>query len=191
MVDEPSADETIQILQGVKKLYEEHHQLLISQEAIDAAVSFSTRYITDRFLPDKAIDLIDEAASRVRMYKSPEALKLKEVATELRGVRADITQADEEGAADVIDGLRLREMDLRESLQDLRSKWGRKENWPTVTDEDVAEVVGMWTGIPVTQIAQEESFRLLQMEKGLHERIIARMRQSIQFPKRSGVQGQV
>ncbi len=172
MVDEPSADETIQILQGVKKLYEEHHQLLISQEAIDAAVSFSTRYITDRFLPDKAIDLIDEAASRVRMYKSPEALKLKEVATELRGVRADITQADEEGAADVIDGLRLREMDLRESLQDLRSKWGRKENWPTVTDEDVAEVVGMWTGIPVTQIAQEESFRLLQMEKGLHERII-------------------
>ncbi len=172
MVDEPSADETIQILQGVKKLYEEHHQLLISPEAIDAAVSLSTRYITDRFLPDKAIDLIDEAASRVRMYKSPEALKLKELATELRGVRENITLADEEGAADVIDGLRLREMDLRESLQDLRSKWGRKENWPTVSDEDVAEVVGMWTGIPVTQIAQEESFRLLQMEKGLHERIV-------------------
>lgn len=172
MVDEPTAEETIQILQGVKKLYEEHHQLLISTEAIDAAVNLSSRYITDRFLPDKAIDVIDEAASRVRMYKSPEAMKLKELTTELRQVRGDIVRADEEGEADKVDGLRLRELDLRESLQDLRSKWGRKENWPTVSAEDVSEVVGMWTGIPVSQIAQEESFRLLKMEEGLHERIV-------------------
>ncbi|MBN1264883.1 MAG: ATP-dependent Clp protease ATP-binding subunit [Anaerolineales bacterium] len=172
MVDEPTPEETVQILQGVKKLYEEHHQLLISQEAIDAAVSLSTRYITDRFLPDKAIDLIDEAASRVRMYKSPEAVKLKELTTRLREVRADIARADEEGASEEIGALRLEEISQRDSLQELRSMWGRKENWPTVTSEDVAEVVGMWTGIPVTQIAQEESYRLLQMEQSLHERII-------------------
>lgn len=172
MVDEPTDEETVLILKGVKKLYEEHHQLLISEEAIDTAVSLSTRYITDRFLPDKAIDVIDEAASRVRMYKSPEAVKLKELTTRLREVRADIAQADQEGKTEEIGKLRLEEVDLRESLKDLRSKWGRKENWPTVTAEDVAEVVGMWTGIPVTQIAQEESFRLLQMEQGLHERII-------------------
>ena len=172
MVEEPSVEESIIILQGVKGPYEEHHRLEITQEAVEAAVHLSARYVTDRFLPDKAIDLIDESASRVRMYKSPEALSLKKTVEELRDTRKAHTEAVDEARFDDAQELVQREEKLEEKLANLRAGWSHSDKSPKVTAEDIAEVVAMWTGIPVMQIAQEESERLLQMEDELHKRIV-------------------
>ncbi|MBN2554923.1 MAG: ATP-dependent Clp protease ATP-binding subunit [Anaerolineales bacterium] len=171
MVEEPSIEETIDILRGIRKPYEEHHKLDISDAALEAAALLSARYVPDRFLPDKAIDLIDESASRVRMYKSPEAVSLKRIVQELRQTRQARADAEDELSAESL-LLQDRERGLEEELKQLRTAWDRKEGGPEVTAEDIAEVVAMWTGVPVTQLASEESERLLRMEDALHERII-------------------
>lgn len=172
MVEEPTVEESIDILKGVKGPYEEHHRLEITEEAVEAAVHLSARYVTDRFLPDKAIDLIDESASRVRMYKSPEALSLKQTVDELRETRQAHAQAVEDERFDDAQELVEREDKLEEKLANLRAGWSHSDKSVKVTADDIAEVVAMWTGIPVMQIAQEETERLLQMEDELHKRII-------------------
>ena len=172
IVEEPSVEETIQILHGIRKPYEEHHKLVITDEALEAAALLSSRYVTERFLPDKAIDLIDETSSRVRMYKSPAAKTMRQTMDDLKATRQAHAQAVEEARFDDAQELMTRETELEQKLTQLRAGWERNDNSPRVTAEDIAEVVSMWTGVPVTQIAQEESVRLLLMEKALHERII-------------------
>ena len=171
MVDEPTIDETIEILRGVRTAYEEHHRLTISDEALNAAAHLSARYVTERFLPDKAIDLIDESSSRVRMYKSQAAKTAKDLMTQLKGLRQDHALALEDGRADDAQDLQERMDELERQLEFLRTGWDRATS-PTVTSEDIAEVVAMWTGVPVMQIAQAESERLLQMEGDLQKHII-------------------
>jgi len=171
-VGEPSIEETIDILRGVRTPYENHHKLIITDEALEAATHLSARYVPDRFLPDKAIDLIDESASRVRMYKSPTARSLKETMLELRETREAHAAAIEEARFDDAQELMEREAALEERMAQLRAGWERSDDSPRVTADDIAEVVSMWTGVPLMQIAQEESERLLQMESALHERII-------------------
>ncbi len=171
MVEEPSIDETIAILRGVRTAYEEHHRLTIADEALDAAAHLSARYVTERFLPDKAIDLIDETSSRVRMYKSAAAKSAKEVVTRLRELRQSHTLALEEGHAEEAEEFQHKIDETNQQLEFLRTGWDRA-NSPVVTAEDIAEVVSMWTGVPVMQIAQEESRRLLQMEADLSKAII-------------------
>ena len=170
-VDEPSIDETISILHGIKPRYEEHHKLTITDDAINAAARLSARYVPDRFLPDKAIDLIDEAGSRVRMYKSPEAKAFRETMTDLKIVKEDYAIALEEARQDDAQEFMRRQVELEEKLNRLRAGWDQT-NSPILNAGDIAEVLAMWTGIPVTQIAEEESKRLLKMEEALHERII-------------------
>ncbi|MCW5878148.1 MAG: ATP-dependent Clp protease ATP-binding subunit [Anaerolineales bacterium] len=171
LVDEPSVDETIEILRGVRPAYEEHHRLRISDEALEAAAQLSARYVTERFLPDKAIDLIDESASRVRMYKSPAAQEAKSITEQLKDVRRKRLEAEDEGREEESEALRSQEGDLEGSLDALRTTWDR-DNSPVVGTEDIAELISMWTGVPVMQIAQEESERLLHMEEELHKAIV-------------------
>jgi ATP-dependent Clp protease ATP-binding subunit ClpC len=171
MVEEPSIEETIDILRGVRSAYEEHHRLTISDDALDAAVHLSARYVTERFLPDKAIDLIDESSSRVRMYKSPAAKTAKDLMTQLREIRQNAALALEDGRNDDAQDYLERQEALERQLERLRTGWDRS-NSPVVTAQDIAEVVSMWTGVPVMQIAQEESQRLLQMEDELRKHII-------------------
>jgi len=170
-VDEPSIEETIEILRGVKGAYEEHHKLVITDEAIAAAAHLSARYVPDRFLPDKAIDLIDESSSRVRMYKSPAAKSLKQAIGDLRNIRSEHQLALEEDRLDDAQELINRQAEVEARLEQMRSGWDRTSG-PMVTAEDIAEVVSMWTGVPVTQITEEETSRLLKMEAALHERIV-------------------
>ncbi|MBI5052935.1 MAG: ATP-dependent Clp protease ATP-binding subunit [Chloroflexi bacterium] len=170
-VDEPTIDETISILHGVKPRYEEHHKLTITDDAINAAARLSARYVPDRFLPDKAIDLIDEAGSRVRMYKSPEAKAFRETMSDLKIAKEDYAVALEEARQDDAQEFMRRQVELEEKLNRLRAGWDQT-NSPVLNATDIAEVLAMWTGIPVTQIAEEESKRLLKMEEALHERII-------------------
>jgi ATP-dependent Clp protease ATP-binding subunit ClpC len=172
MVEEPSIEETIDILRGVRRPYEEHHKLLITDEALESAVHLSARYVTDRFLPDKAIDLIDESASRVRMYKSEEAISLREIIKELRKVRDNYNQAVDQNRQDDAQIFADQESELEDRLEQLQSAWDRSESGTQVTEDDIAEVVSMWTGVPVMQLAEAESERLLQMEDALHNRII-------------------
>ena len=171
VVEEPSVDETIDILQGIRSAYEEHHQLNISDEALESAARLSARYVSDRFLPDKAIDLIDEAASRVRMYKSPAAQESKRLMAELRELRQKRTAAEENELLEEAERLLQEEEDFENQLDKIRNEWNR-DNSPVVSVDDIAEVVSMWTGVPVMQMAQEESQRLLQMEEELSSRII-------------------
>ncbi len=170
-VDEPTEEETIEILKGIRSAYEEHHHLVISDEALEAATRLSSRYVTERFLPDKAIDLIDESSSRVRMYKSPAAKEAKGLFSALRTARQNRSLAQEEGNSDDIKEWEERETDLGEQIERLRSGWDRAKS-PVVTAEDIAEVVSMWTGVPLMQLAEEESQRLLKMEEELQKAII-------------------
>ncbi|HQZ70769.1 MAG: ATP-dependent Clp protease ATP-binding subunit [Anaerolineae bacterium] len=169
-VDEPSVEDTIKILHGLRSRYEEHHRLTISDEALDAAAHLAARYISDRHLPDKAIDLVDEAASRVRMYKVPSAPGFAGLLDRLKEARAGKEAAFREERFD--DAVRLREEErrLQEDLDQLREE---NPTGLTVTDADIAEVVAMWTGVPVVRIAGEEGERLLQMEQALHQRIVS------------------
>jgi ATP-dependent Clp protease ATP-binding subunit ClpC len=171
VVEEPSIEETIEILRGVRSAYEEHHRLTISDDALNAAAHLSARYVTERFLPDKAIDLIDESSSRVRMYKSPSAQTAKDLMSQLREIRANHALALEDGRHDDAQDFLDRQESLEQQLERLRTGWDRASS-PVVTAEDIAEVVSMWTGVPVMQIAQEESQRLLQMEEDLQKHII-------------------
>ncbi|HCR71078.1 MAG TPA: NDP-hexose 4-ketoreductase, partial [Anaerolineae bacterium] len=170
-VDEPSEEETIQILKGIRNAYEEHHHLVISDEALEAAAHLSSRYVTERFLPDKAIDLIDESSSRVRMYKSHAAKHAKDLFTQLRQARQNRALAQEDANQEDLREWQERESDLSEQIERLRTGWDRT-NSPVVSAEDIAEVVSMWTGVPLMQLAEEESKRLLKMEDELRKGII-------------------
>ncbi|MCB0119647.1 MAG: ATP-dependent Clp protease ATP-binding subunit, partial [Anaerolineales bacterium] len=170
-VDEPSEDETIEILKGIRSAYEEHHHLVISDDALKAAAHLSTRYVTDRFLPDKAIDLIDESSSRVRMYKSPAAKQAKDLFSQLRQARQNRSLANEEGNTEDVREWEERELDLSQQIERLRTGWDRA-NSPVVSAEDIAEVVSMWTGVPLMQLTEEESHRLLKMEEELRKAIV-------------------
>jgi len=172
LVEEPTIEDTVTILKGIRAVYEEHHKLEITEDALVAAANLSARYVPDRYLPDKAIDLIDEAASRVRMYKSPEASSLREAYVSLKSLQKEKNEAiTSERFDDAID-LRYREVQLRHQLDQMRTTWDAASGKPMVTAEDVAEVVAMWTGVPVRRIAGEESERLLAMEVALHERVV-------------------
>jgi ATP-dependent Clp protease ATP-binding subunit ClpC len=173
-VEEPSVDETVEILRGVKEKYEEHHQLEITDAAIQSAASLASRFIADRFLPDKAIDLIDEASSRVRIHHSTTPLSVKEASKLLDGVRKEkddaISGRQYEHAAE----LRDREVSLSEKLESITKEWEEEkgDQQPIVAEENIEEVVSMWTGIPVTRLAAAESERLINMEEELHKNVI-------------------
>ena len=173
-VDEPSIEETISILEGVRELYEEHHRLKISDEALKAAANLAARYVTDRFMPDKAIDLIDEAASRVRMQRSAAPPSLREAMVGLQSLQRELDAAVNGRDYELAAELRDRERKLRDRIesqeQELKDSQVLDETY--VTEEDIAEVVSMWTGIPLVRIAGEESERLLHMEEALHQRIV-------------------
>ena len=173
-VEEPSVDETVDILRGVKEKYEEHHNLEISDEALRSAASLASRFIADRFLPDKAIDLIDEAASRVRIHFSTAPLSVKEVSRMLDSVRKEKDEAISGRQYEFAAELRDREVNLTEKLEKLRDEWEeeRGDDQPVVDEENIEEVVSMWTGIPVTRLAATESERLINMENVLHETVI-------------------
>jgi len=178
-VEEPTESETVDILKGIKKRYEEHHKLTILDEALEAAAHLATRYIADRFLPDKAIDLVDEAASRVRIRKTSMPLSVKEVGKALENVRKDKDEAVAQQQYEYAAELTQREQSLREKVEQLEKEWQEEgqesdqaQELPVVTAEDIAEVASMWTGIPVTRLATEESQRLLQMEENLHVRVV-------------------
>jgi ATP-dependent Clp protease ATP-binding subunit ClpC len=170
-VEEPSEEETIEILRGIRSAYEDHHHLVISDEALEAAAHLSSRYVTERFLPDKAIDLIDESSSRVRMYKSPAAKEAKDLFGRLKLARQNRTLAQEEGNNDEIKEWEEREVELGEQIERLRTGWDRA-NSPVVSAEDIAEVVSMWTGVPLMQLAEAESQRLIKMEEELRMSIV-------------------
>ncbi len=171
VVNEPSVEETIEILKGIRTAYEEHHRLTISDDALEAAARLSSRYVTERFLPDKAIDLIDELSSRVRMYKSSAAKTMKELVRELRESRQNHNLAVEDGRFDDAQELMEHQQELEAQLERMRTGWDRSTS-PIVTSDDIAEVVHMWTGVPVMQMAQEESQRLLHMEDELKQWIV-------------------
>ncbi len=173
-VAEPSVEDTISILTGVRSLYEEHHRLKITNEALKAASHLAARYVTDRFMPDKAIDLIDEAASRVRMQRSAAPPSLKEAMAGLHSLQRELEAAVDSKEYEMAAELRDRELKLRERIerQEQLMRDESSEDEVYVTEEDIAQVVSMWTGIPVYRIAGEESERLLHMEEALHERII-------------------
>ena len=174
LVEEPTEEETAEILRHIKGRYEEHHKLIISEEAVVAAARLAARFIPDRFLPDKAIDLIDEASSRVRILHSTMPLSVKEAMKVLESVRGEKEEALSDQQYEYAAELRERELTLAGKVENLEGEWQEtKENdQPTVTADDVAEVVGMWTGIPVTRLQTQETERLLHMEEHLHNRII-------------------
>ena len=173
-VGEPTPEATLEILKGLRDKYEAHHKLTITDEALDAAVQLSKRYIGDRFLPDKAIDLMDEAASQVRMTaesSSPDLKALEEKITALHREKNDaIAAQDFEKAAQ----LRDIEKDYQEQVDIERDKWRKSlsQNRGTVTADDIAKVVAGWTGIPVTRLTEDESMRLLKLEEKLHQRVV-------------------
>ncbi len=170
-VDEPTIEQTIEILRGIRPAYEEHHSLRISDEALEAAARYSARYVTDRYLPDKAIDVMDEAASRVRMYKSRISRELQELFEQLQGLRLERAQRSMAQPSAMWE-LREQERALERRMEELRQRQIFEDEDLVVTAEDIAEIISMWTGIPVTQIAEEESRRLLDMERELSRRIV-------------------
>ena len=174
LVLEPSVEETLAILRGIKHRYEEHHKLTISDDALRTAVSLASRYIADRFLPDKAIDVVDEASSRVRIKSRTMPISLKEARRLEESVRKDKDAALAAQQYDYAAELREREVQITDKIKKLEEEWQatQEREKPVVTAENIAEVVGMWTGIPVAQLASDETSRLLHMEEALHKRII-------------------
>ena len=173
-VEEPSSDETVDILMGVKERYEDHHNVTYTDDAIQSAANLAARFISDRFLPDKAIDLIDEAGSRVRLRGSVTPSSVTDAMRVLEEVSREKDEAIAEQRYEAAAELRDRELRQRQDLDELRSEWqeGKGKERTIVTDDDIAEVVSMWTGVPVARMAKEETERLLQMEGELHKRII-------------------
>ena len=178
MVGEPSVEETIEILYGLRERYEKHHKLVISNEALAAAAKFADQHIADRFLPDKAIDLIDEAGSRVRLMNSQLPAAAKELDQELRELLKSKDEAVRNQDFEKAGQLREREMEIKAQINAIAlSKKGSSEDakavqTPTVTEEDIAQIVAAWTSIPVNKLTKSESEKLLQMEETLHSRII-------------------
>ena len=181
-VGEPTEEETIKILEGLRDKYEAHHNVKITEEAIKASVDLSIRYINDRFLPDKAIDLMDEAASRVKMrtYTMPDSIK--EIEEKIASLDKEKEEAirvqDFEKAA----GLRDKENEQKDKLEKEKKKWQNKnsKNVLSLTEEDIAEVIASWTGIPVSKITQDENEKLKHLEETLHKRVIGQMKQLMQ-----------
>jgi ATP-dependent Clp protease ATP-binding subunit ClpC len=171
-VDEPTVEETIEILHGVKGLYEDHHRVTLTDEALENAAQLAARYVTDRFLPDKAIDLIDETSSRVRMYKSPAHTDLEEAFSNLRTLRERREEIFDARDFALAADLRDEEEELKNQITQLRMEWKDGEERLTVTADDIAEMVAMWTGIPMSRLASEESEKLLHMEEAMHERVV-------------------
>ncbi|MEM9450420.1 MAG: ATP-dependent Clp protease ATP-binding subunit [Cyanobacteria bacterium P01_E01_bin.6] len=177
MVGEPTVDETIEILHGLRDRYEQHHKLKILDESLEAAAKLSDRYISDRYLPDKAIDLIDEAGSRVRLINSQLPPAAKELDKELRQVLKDKDEAVRSQDFDRAGELRDREMEIKAEIRAIaQSKKTEAENGdevsPVVTEEDIAQIVASWTGVPVNKLTESESEKLLHMEDTLHQRLI-------------------
>ena len=173
-VNEPSVKDTITILKGIRDKYEAHHNVKITDEAIEAAVNLSVRYINDRYLPDKAIDLIDEASSKARLKTYTEPDSLKKMQEEIERLDKDkeeavISQKFEKAAA-----LRDEEKTLKEKFEKEQKKWKNKntKTMVTITEENIADVIALWTGIPVKKITEDENARLRNLEKSLHERVI-------------------
>ncbi|MEK3888969.1 ATP-dependent protease ATP-binding subunit ClpC [Bacillus sp. FSL K6-3431] len=173
-VDEPTAEESVQILQGLRDRYEAHHRVSITDDAIDAAVKLSDRYISDRFLPDKAIDLIDEAGSKVRLRSYTTPPNLKELELKLDSIRKEKDAAVQSQEFEKAASLRDSEQRLREELEETKKTWKEKQGQENteVTVEDIASVVSSWTGIPVSKLASTETERLLKLEEILHSRVI-------------------
>ncbi|MFC4559696.1 ATP-dependent protease ATP-binding subunit ClpC [Virgibacillus kekensis] len=173
-VNEPTLEETVQILRGLRDRYEAHHRVTITEEAIDAAANLSDRYITDRFLPDKAIDLIDEAGSKVRLRSYTVPPNLKELEQKLEEVRKEKDSAVQSQEFEKAASLRDSEQRLREEVEETKNQWKEKQGQETseVTVEDIANVVSVWTGVPVSKLTKDESERLLNMEDILHNRVI-------------------
>ncbi|MDL1896319.1 ATP-dependent Clp protease ATP-binding subunit [Anaerolineae bacterium CFX7] len=173
-VEEPSIEETILILRGVRERYEQHHALKIGDDALTSAAQLAARYVTDRFLPDKAIDLIDEASSRVRMYKAPKPAAWDELNEDLKTVQQRKEEAVDAEEFDEAIELQNRERAIIEKLKQVQINTTEYNDvaMPIVGAEDIAEVVSMWTGVPLTQISEAETTRLLKMEAALHERIV-------------------
>ncbi|MDO9333297.1 MAG: ATP-dependent Clp protease ATP-binding subunit [Dehalococcoidales bacterium] len=175
LVEEPTVEQTLEILKGVRQRYEEHHKLKISDEALSSAATLAARYIPDRFLPDKAIDLIDEASSRVRIQKHSTPITLKEAKRLVDSIRKEKETALAKQQYDYAAEKRQQEIQIEEKIKNLEKEWQveqKEQEQPVVTAEDIATVVSMWTSIPVTQLGSDETSRLLHMEEALHKRII-------------------
>ncbi len=173
-MDEPTSEESVSILEGLRDRYEAHHRVTISNEAIDAAVRLSDRYITDRFLPDKAIDLIDEAASRVRLRSYTAPPNLKELEQKLEEVKKEKDAAVQSQEFEKAASLRDKEQKLKDELEKTKDQWKEKQGQENseVTIDDITHVVSTWTGVPVSKLAKDETERLLNLEDTLHDRVI-------------------
>ncbi len=177
MVGEPSVDETIEILHGLRERYEQHHKLKIADNALEAAAKLADRYISDRFLPDKAIDLMDEAGSRVRLLNSQLPAAAKELDKELRKVLKEKDEAVRSQDFDKAGTLKDREIEIKAEIKSIaQTKKANDETedrvMPEVTEEDIAQIVASWTGVPVSKLTESESVKLLNMEETLHQRLI-------------------
>jgi ATP-dependent Clp protease ATP-binding subunit ClpC len=176
MVGEPSVDETIEILHGLRERYEQHHKLKITDEALKAAAQLSDRYISDRYLPDKAIDLIDEAGSRVRLLNSQLPAAAKELDKELRQVLKEKDEAVRSQDFDKAGQLKDRELEIKAEIKSIaqakKAEGSNDDVSPEVTEEDIAHIVASWTGVPVNKLTESESTKLLNMEETLHQRLI-------------------
>lgn len=184
-IDQPSVEDTIQIIQGLKQKYEEHHRLNISDEAVVAAAKLSDKYITDRFLPDKAIDIIDEASSKVRLSASVLPPEGKELEKDLKDIIKRKEEAIRNQQFEEASQLRDDEAELKEKIRELSQDWKEEQeaNKATVTAEDVAGVVATMTGIPVTKLTEGESERLLKLEDTLHKRVIGQHQAIVSISK--------
>jgi ATP-dependent Clp protease ATP-binding subunit ClpC len=173
-VAEPTFEQTIEILKGIKHHYEDYHKLIINDEALSAAASMASRYISDRFLPDKAIDIMDEASSRVRIKKGVVPISIGEAQKALESLRRDKDNAIGSQQYEMAAELRDREVQLQAKIKNMEQEWQdtQKKETPVVTKEDIAEVVSMWTGIPVVSLTTDETERLLKMEDAIHQDIV-------------------
>ena len=173
-VDQPSPEEALEILKGLRSRYEDHHHVVLTDEALDAAVQLSNRYISDRFLPDKAVDLMDEAASRVRIRSTAAQLDLKAQEERLAQLKAKKLEAIEHQNYELAADFRDQERKLRQEMDDLRNTWKKDQAdfRPEVTDDDIAQIVAGWTGIPVQRMTMAEGEKLLKLEEALHLRMV-------------------
>ena len=173
-VKEPTEKDTIKILKGIRDKYEAHHNVKITDEAIEAAVNLSVRYINDRFLPDKAIDLIDEAASKARLKTYTEPDNLKDLQEELETITKDKEEAVRNQKFEKAASLRDKEKELKTKFEEETKKWKNKntKSVTNITEENIADVISSWTGIPTKKLTEDENKRLKNLEKNLHERVV-------------------
>lgn len=173
LIEEPTKEDAIEILKGLRDKYEAHHKVKITDESIKAAVDLSVRYITDRFLPDKAIDLIDEAASKVRLKENTPPKDIKDLEDKINSIKKEKEESVRGQNYEKAAKLRDEQRKTQEQLDKIRGRWNKSSKYANVVDEEViAEVVGLWTGIPVNRMVEEETERLLKLEDILHERVI-------------------